>query len=369
MSLGIYLHIPFCKAKCLYCDFNSYANMDSMKERYVQALCKEIRGFHSSCKVDSLYIGGGTPTTLSTKQLASIIHAVNQQFSLTEDCEITVECNPATIGKEGLKTLHGLGVNRLSIGLQSANDAELKSLGRIHTLSDFSDCFADARAAGFANLSLDLMHGLPGQTMEGWMHTLQTAVSFQPEHISCYGLKLEEGTPLYRQNPVLPDEDLAGDFYDACVSFLEEKGYRRYEISNFAKPERESRHNLKYWRCEDFAGFGAGAYSCMQGVRYSNVKDLNDYCERIEQNKDAVIERISLTLEDKMSEFCFLGLRTAEGISYREFQERFGHTLNAVFGDTIKKNLRRGTLLRFNDRLFIPSSYFYVSNSILVDFV
>jgi len=134
MSLGIYLHIPFCKAKCLYCDFNSYANMDSMKERNVQALCKEIRGFHSSCKVDSLYIGGGTPTTLSTKQLASIIHAVNQQFSLTEDCEITVECNPATIGKEGLKTLHGLGVNRLSIGLQSANDAELKSLGRIHTL-------------------------------------------------------------------------------------------------------------------------------------------------------------------------------------------------------------------------------------------
>ncbi len=369
MALGIYIHIPFCKAKCLYCDFNSYANMENMKEPYVQALCREIQRFEAGREVDSLYIGGGTPTTLSIGQLETIIQTVKQHFRLVENCEVTIECNPATMGREGFQALYGLGVNRLSIGLQSANDAELRRLGRIHTLVDFANCFADARAAGFENLSMDLMHGLPGQTMEGWMKTLRVAMEFQPEHISCYGLKLEEGTPLYKQNPSLPDEDLAGDFYDACVSFLEEHGYHRYEISNFAKPEKESRHNLKYWRCEDFVGFGAGAYSCIQGARYSNVREIDAYCKRVEEEQETIFEQSILSREEQMSEFCFLGLRTTKGISVLEFQNRFGVSIEEHFADAIKKNLRRGTLLRVNDRLMIPSKYFYVSNSILVDFV
>ncbi|MBR5151958.1 MAG: oxygen-independent coproporphyrinogen III oxidase [Clostridia bacterium] len=369
MALGIYIHIPFCKSKCLYCDFNSYANQDGLKDRYVQALCKEIQNFPDDCEADTLYIGGGTPTILSKEQLEKILIQVKQKFTLTPDCEITVECNPATMGEDGFRHLRQLGVNRLSIGLQSANEKELKALGRIHTLSDFARCFQEAKTVGFDNLSLDLMHGLPNQTMEDWMHTLETAVAFQPAHISCYGLKLEEGTPLFQQNPPMPDEDLAGDFYEACVSFLKQHGYDQYEISNFAKPGMESRHNIKYWRCHEFAGFGAGAYSCLNHQRYSNGRDLSSYCQSIEQDGSAVEERIPLTIDAEMSEFCFLGLRMVEGISYTEFEERFGVSLENVYGETIKKNLRRETLLRLNDRLVIPSKYLYVSNSILVDFV
>lgn len=369
MSIGIYIHIPFCKAKCLYCDFNSYSGMESWKPKYINELKKEIINIQEECEVDTLYIGGGTPTVLSAENLAEILSVIRENFVLTPHCEISVECNPATMGKEGFTILKQAGFNRLSIGLQSAKDAELRRLGRIHTFKDFSRCFSDARNAGFENISLDLMHGLPGQTLEGWQETMEAALAFQPEHISCYGLKLEEGTPLFLQNPVLPDDDAARELYEACVSYLAAHGYYRYEISNFALPGKESRHNCKYWRCEDFIGFGAGAYSCLHDVRYDNVRDIREYCARLEEGKSVIAERTPLSLEDKMSEFCFLGLRMTEGVSVKEFSQRFGKEIEEVYGDAIKKNLRRGTLLRLEDRLVIPPQWLYVSNSILVDFI
>ncbi len=369
MPIGVYIHIPFCKAKCLYCDFNSYAGMEEMQERYVEALCKEIRVYHGEKSVDSVYIGGGTPTVLPLDLLVKVIDAVKKRFILAENYEMTIECNPATMGKEGFTGLYQAGVNRLSIGLQSAHDSELRALGRIHTLADFAECFYQARACGFSNLSLDLMHGLPGQTMDGWMETLRIATEFQPEHISCYGLKLEEGTPLYRQNPTLPDEDLLADFYEKAINVLAEHGYQRYEISNFAKPGKESRHNLKYWKCKDYIGFGAGAYSCIHGTRYDNEKSIENYCTKIEHGISAMKERQILTKEEQMSEFCFLGLRMVNGISVKEFETRFSGSIIEVYGKEIEKNCRRGTLIQQGDRLFIPPQYLFVSNSILVDFV
>lgn len=369
MSLGIYVHIPFCKAKCLYCDFNSYSGMDAYQEAYLKALQKEIESKKDSRKVDSLYIGGGTPTVLKAESLVQILSILRGNFVFSPDCEITVECNPATMQEEGFRILKEGGFNRLSIGLQSSNDDELRALGRIHSFEEFSICYKEARKAGFENISLDLMYGLPGQTMERWKKSLEDAISFHPEHISCYGLKLEEGTPLFFQNPILPDEDAFAEFYETCVNDLAEQGYERYEISNFSLPGKESRHNCKYWQCNDFIGFGAGAYSCVNDERYANINSIPTYCSYIESGKSVVEEITTLSLKDKMSEFCFLGLRMSNGISQQEFKERFHQSIEDVYGEVLTKNLRRGTLLRLGDRIFIPSQFLYVSNSILVDFI
>ncbi len=369
MAIGIYVHIPFCKAKCLYCDFNSFAGLENLHSLYIQALCKEMENKKCQCEVDSLYIGGGTPTVLNPNDLIQILSCIDKNFLITKDCEITVECNPATIELDGLKKLRAAGVNRLSIGLQSANDKELARLGRIHTFEDFSVCFANARKAGFSNISLDLMYGLPKQEFSGWVDTLDKAVSFHPEHISCYALKLEEGTPLFEQNTILPDDDMVREYYDFCMDYLASKGFWHYEISNFSIPGKESRHNCKYWKCDDFLGFGAGAYSCFQNHRYNNIKDVSVYCEKINHGESIIAEDIFLTPEDRMSEFCFLGLRMNCGISMTEFKQRFDMDIMKVYGDAIRKNLKRGTLRRLDDRLFIPREWLYVSNTILLDFI
>ncbi len=369
MGFGIYVHIPFCKAKCLYCDFNSYAGLEPLHDNYIEAICNEIKLSKNQCEVDTLYIGGGTPTVLNADFLLRIISCIRDNFQITSDCEITVECNPATMDKEGFSKLINAGVNRLSIGLQSAKQSELTRLGRIHTFHDFAICFENARLAGFKNISLDLMYGLPQQTVEGWLETLKTALSFRPEHISCYALKLEEGTPLFIEKPVLPDDDIVRECYDLCIDYLSSQGYRQYEISNFSVPGKESRHNSKYWKCEDFLGFGAGAYSCFNNRRFDNIKDVSEYCARLGCGQSVISEDIPLSFEDRMSEFCFLGLRMNEGISIREFFQRFERDIIDVYGDAIEKNLRRGTLLRFDDRLYIPKEWLYVSNSILIDFI
>ncbi len=369
MSLGIYLHIPFCRQKCLYCDFNSYAGKEDVMDEYCRALSKEIAGFSTQEIIDTVYFGGGTPTAMGAARLGALLNKIKECFSLTGDCEITAECNPGTIDKAGLEDLRKAGFNRLSIGLQSTDDKVLKSLGRIHGFDDFKHCFTNAREVGFENLSLDLMYGLPGQTLEGWMETLTGAVKFSPEHLSCYGLKVEEGTPFAAMNLTLPDDDTVRQMYDAGVDFLEKSGYLRYEISNFAKPGRESRHNIKYWQCDDFAGFGAGAYSCVGERRYDNLRGIEEYCCAVEENRTVILEEIPLTLQDRMSEFCFLGLRMADGIDVRTFQNRFSIKIEEVFGDILCKNLQRGTMLKENDRYRISPAFLYVSNGILADFV
>ncbi len=369
MSLGIYLHIPFCKQKCLYCDFNSYAGKESLMDTYCQALKKEISAYATEEMVDTVYFGGGTPTVLGAERLIKLLRMVRKNVNLTEDCEITVECNPGTIDKEGLLKLYQAGFNRLSIGLQSTEDEMLKSLGRIHTFQDFRNCFRDAREIGFTNLSLDLMYGLPGQSLQEWQNTLQEAISFCPEHLSCYGLKVEEGTPFASMKLSLPDDDAVREMYDTCVDTLQKAGYGRYEISNFAKPGYESRHNLKYWHCDDFIGLGAGAYSCVDGVRYYNISGIPEYCQAIAERKSAVKEEISLSEQELMSEFCFLGLRTAEGIGVEEFKNRFWKELTDVFGKELSLNLDRGTMWFENGRYRIAPDFFFVSNTILADFV
>lgn len=371
MSLGIYIHIPFCRAKCHYCDFNSYAGLWNRQDDYLDALKREIQSFSETvfCEANTVYLGGGTPTALPPITLVQLLDTVRARFSLADDCEVTVECNPATIDEAGLRMLREAGVNRLSIGMQASQDTILRKLGRIHTFKQFDKCFRAARRAGFLNLSLDLMFGLPDQTMEMWRETLEKALIFEPSHISCYSLKVEEGTPFASMDLNLPDDDENRDMYDLCVERLEEAGYLRYEISNFAHPGGESRHNCKYWRCQDYAAFGAGAYSYMNGVRRVNMRSVDDYIQAIKSKENAVEEEEKLTLQEQMSEFFFLGLRMEQGVDLQQFYVRFGVEAGEVFGSVIEKNLRRHSLIQTGSRLYIPPELLYVSNSVLVDFV
>ncbi len=370
MSLGIYIHIPFCASKCNYCDFNSRVAPKSLKDEYIAALCREIENF-AECNdtVDTIYFGGGTPTILETEQLLKVLYTVRTKFNIAEDCEITTECNPATMGYDGFVTLKKAGFNRISMGMQSADDMQLKILGRIHNFNDCRVCVDSARRAGFENISLDLMFGLPDQDAESFARSIEAAVSLGVEHISCYALKIEEGTPFATMDLNIADDDESGEMYDKCVALLKEYGYKRYEISNFAKDGLESRHNCKYWKCDDFVGFGAGAYSCYMGERYSNIYDVGEYIDVATRGKSVIADRTLLDKDDMMSEFVFLGLRMDEGISKTEFKERFGKDIYDVYKEQIDKNIKRGTMVVDGDRFKIPEKYTYVSNSILADFV
>lgn len=369
-TLGLYVHIPFCKAKCGYCDFNSYAGKVEYIQPYFSALLSEVEAVAKKypLPVDTIYFGGGTPTFVEPKLVCDVLDKIKELFEQCSSCEISIECNPGTIEYEGLKKLSEHGFNRLSIGLQSADNRCLKELGRIHTFEDFSKCFENARKAGFENISLDLMYGLPKQTMSDWKNTLKCAVEFGTEHISCYSLKVEEGTPFSKMNLDLPHDDTVADMYETAVEFLRVHGYERYEISNFAKAGCESRHNLKYWKCDDFVGIGAGAFSCADGVRFSNTLDICEYIERV-KNCDAIEERELLSDFDKMSEFVFLGLRLKEGISEKEFENRFKLNIDEVFGEQIEKYRKMGFLIREKGFIRFSDKGFFVSNTILSDFV
>lgn len=367
--LGIYIHIPFCLAKCNYCNFNSYVTSEEEKKKYVKALCREIKNFGKTDTVDTIYFGGGTPTCLEPAYLAEILQTLSDKFNLAENCEITTECNPATVDKIGLKFLRSLGVNRLSIGMQSANAEELKVLGRIHSAKDCALCVKNAKEAGFDNISLDLMLGIPKQSLDSWENSLRMATELEPKHISCYALKVEEGTPFSRMKLDLPDEDETCDMYDMCAEILDKKSFNRYEVSNFAVSGFESRHNAKYWLCDDFVGFGAGAYSCFENRRYSNIANTKKYMEVVNSDLSAECSCEELSIEDRMSEFMFLGLRLAEGVSESRFKERFSVDVFDVFGNALSKNIKRGTIVQENGRLRIPDRYIYVGNSIMVDFV
>ncbi len=370
-NAGLYIHIPFCKSKCLYCDFNSYAKSESLIEPYFSALFEEIKiqstRYHK--KYDTVYFGGGTPTVVDPEFICRMLSALKEHFEISPDAEITAECNPKTIGFDGLLKLKNAGINRLSIGLQSTCDGFLKKLGRIHSFEDFKDCFQNARNAGFQNISLDLMYGLPDMTLSDWEKTIDEAVSFGAEHISCYSLKVEEGTPFWDMDLNLPDDDLVADMYDLAVRKLGDAGYRRYEISNFAKGNKVSKHNEKYWLCDDFLGLGAGAFSCMDGKRFSNALGISEYIKKIEKDKSAEIMCEDLSKFDLMSEFVFLGLRMTGGISENEFSSRFGEKIDEVFGESLEKYTKTGHLIRENGNIRFSNEGFFVSNIILSDFV
>jgi len=368
---GLYVHIPFCKSKCRYCDFNSYAKMDWYISPYFSALFEEIKLMSKRYPqtYDTIYFGGGTPSLIEPSLICRTLTLIRECFHITDNAEITLECNPGTIDFEGLRSLNAAGINRLSIGLQSTCDNFLKTLGRIHTFNDFTECLSSARRAGFQNISVDLMYGLPDMTLCDWESTLRETAEFGVEHISCYSLKIEKGTPFWRMKLNLPDDDSVADMYDLAVSKLKEYGYNRYEISNFSKPGKESRHNLKYWQSHNFLGIGAGAFSCMEGIRFSNVLGISDYIAKIKSGDTAQAKTDVLDKFDLMSEFTFLGLRLADGISETEFESRFNLPIDQVFGEPLKKYTKMGFLIRENGIIRFSDKGFFVSNAILSDFV
>lgn len=323
--LGLYLHIPFCKSKCSYCDFYSLPHCEENMDAYVAALSAhllEVAPRAQAHCVDTVYFGGGTPSYLGEKQLVQLLKLVKKHYTVAKDAEITFEANPDSVGDvKVLKKLRKAGFNRISLGVQASDDALLREIGRIHTWQQVQEAVNAARAAKFENLSLDLIYGLPGQTLAQWKETLAAVVALAPEHLSCYGLKVEEGTPLWtrRDTANLPDDDAQADMYLYAVEYLAEKGYAQYEISNFAKPGYESRHNMKYWTLGEYAGFGPGAHSDLGGVRFAYERDLQGYL----RGELTLSEREEIPPRDRDLEYIMLSLRTVQGIDRRTFEYRY----------------------------------------------
>lgn len=352
-ELSLYIHIPFCVRKCGYCDFLSAPADEKARDRYVQALLMEIERYRETetadRKIKTLYIGGGTPSILSVDQLDRIIQKIKCTFNFYDDIEASMEMNPGTASKEKCRALYQMGINRLSIGLQSTNDKELKTLGRIHSYEDFLNTYAWCREAGFQNINVDLMAALPYQTVESYTTGLRKIIRLAPEHISAYSLILEEGTPFYQKYNSgcypLPDEEQERLMYRETEQILAQAGYVRYEISNYAKKDYACRHNLVYWQGGDYLGLGLGSSSYMDGVRFHNTTDFDTYV-----NQNAYVEdREELSMQAKMEEFMFLGLRVMEGVSGTEFEKRFGKTMEDVYGTVLRKHEEEG-LLRIERR-------------------
>lgn len=367
-SLGLYIHIPFCLKKCNYCDFCSFPDAgDEKMIAYTEELCRRMAEQARRCgshTVDTVYFGGGTPTLLPILCWEKLMSRIRTSYSLSENAEITCECNPATADLSYLSALRKLGIHRLSIGLQSAHARELSLLGRAHSFEDFRVCFNDARKAGFDNISVDLMYGIPEQTVESFARTLDAVTVLAPEHVSAYGLKIEEGTLFAkRRNSLpLPDEDSEWEMYRLCSERLADHGYKKYEISNFAKAGKESRHNLRYWRREDYLGFGVAAHSCFGGERFGNSRDIAAFL----RGEDITSERGTLTRADELYEFIILGMRLAEGISEEEFFRLFGCSFKDFYPKT-DTLIRQGYLKRENGRISFTDRGFFVSNAILSD--
>ena len=371
-TIGVYIHIPFCLRKCLYCDFLSFPAGGEEREEYLKALGKEIRSSGSEHPVDSVFFGGGTPSLLTGEQMGSLIQIIKDKFNITDDCEISLEANPGTLDPEKLKGYHQAGVNRLSIGLQSTRDEELKRIGRIHNWRDFLDSYEAAREEGFRNINIDLMAALPSQTLKDYRSSLERVLELKPEHISSYSLILEEGTPLYERREQLsfPDEDQERSMYALTKELLEQGGYHRYEISNYALPGYECRHNLRYWRRGEYYAFGLGASSFVEGRRRKNTSSMEEYLDTVARSGKAALEEdILLTREDAMAEFMFLGLRCMQGVTSEEFKDRFGVSLKSVYGKVLDRYLASGHLKQEGFRYCLTDSGIDVSNHIFSDFL
>lgn len=345
-QIGLYIHIPFCKQKCSYCDFCSYANKESFIKRYIQCVLKEIIEVGNNNKIDfengkddlflvkTIYIGGGTPSLIDSKYIVQIIEDIKLNFEIDEKAEITIEVNPGTVTLEKLEDYNKVGINRLSIGLQSTHEHLLKEIGRIHTYLDFLDTFRFAREAGFENINVDLMIGLPNQTLEEVKDSIEEIVSMEPEHISVYSLILEENTPLFKkveEGLELPNEDLERKMYWAVKQTLEQNNYIHYEISNFAKKGYESKHNLDCWNQKEYIGFGIAAHSYTNGIRYSNIENLEQYIKNYEEDKteENLVFHEKQDMEAMQKEYMLLGLRKIDGVSIQEFKIKF--VANPVF--------------------------------------
>ena len=368
--LGLYIHIPFCKSKCIYCDFYSLPGAEKQMNRYTAALCRHLEETAPQAAAhlaDTVYFGGGTPSYLGSRRLEKIMKTVRKHYRLAEDAEITLEANPDSIGDwRKIRALRKAGFNRISLGVQSANDAELKLLGRPHTFAQAVDAVGAIRRAGIRNLSLDLIYGLPGQSLPLWQRTLNLAAALEPEHLSCYGLTVEEGTPLWdKQGELdLPDGDAQADMYLWTVERLAQLGYEQYEISNFAKPGFASRHNMKYWTLEEYAGFGPGAHSDLGDMRYAFVRDLDAYCKGVKDGGRLLSESEHIPPRERDLEYLMLGLRTARGIARQEFENRFRLPF-APIQAAMERFQDSGHAVRSGERWRLTPEGFLVSNQII----
>ena len=382
-KLELYVHIPFCARKCEYCDFLSGVAPEGVHRQYTDKLIEEIQlqsARYRDYMVSTIFIGGGTPSILRAEYMEAVMDAIRQGFEVEEDAEITIEVNPGTVDSLKLDAYRRAGINRISLGLQSADNDELKSLGRIHTYEAFLKSYQRVRIAGFTNVNVDLMSALPGQTCASWEKTLKKVLMLKPEHISAYSLIIEEGTPFYtyygpKANPLeynrcpLPDEELERWMYYKTKEILKQHGYERYEISNYAKPGYECRHNIGYWTGVEYLGLGLGSSSYIKGERFCNESDLKTYLDRCSDEENLRQELEILSLQEKMEEFMFLGLRMMDGVSGSEFVGRFGQNMWNVYKDVIEKLAEQGLLEIKSPSIRLTEKGIDVSNYVLSQFL
>ena len=369
-TLGLYVHIPFCKQKCVYCDFYSLPRSEDRMDDYTQALCSHLEHLApqaSGYTIDTIYFGGGTPSYLGAARLTKLLETIRAHYTVAPGSEITFEANPdSACDADALRSLRRCGFNRISLGMQSACDEELRRIGRVHTAAQLTAAVAAAREAGFDNLSLDLIYGLPGQTMARWQENLAAAVALQPEHLSCYGLKVEEGTPLFAtaDSADLPDDEAQADLYLYTVDYLHQCGYEQYEISNFARPGRESRHNLKYWTLGEYLGFGPGAHSDFGGVRFAWERDLEGYIRGVETGQPPQSEHQRIPPGERDEEWIMLGLRTARGLAPAEYEQRFSRSFSC-FLPFLEQCRMSGYSVEETNRWCLTPKGFLLSNQII----
>jgi putative oxygen-independent coproporphyrinogen III oxidase len=367
--LGIYIHIPFCASKCSYCDFYSLSGHDSKMAKYQSALIKHIEEAARQMEpyyIDTVYFGGGTPSFYGAKYICELFNTLKRTAKVLKSAEVTVEMNPDSVSREDLKMLKNEGVNRISLGMQSANDDILRLIGRRHTLRQTETAVKLARNEGFDNISLDLIYGLPSQTKNDWADTLSRAIALQPQHLSCYGLKIEEGTPIckYIGSEILPSDDEQADMYLYMTDILEHYGYPQYEISNFALPGKESRHNLKYWQLDDYMGFGPAAHSFVSGIRYSYVRDLDKYIDGIFEDKDIIDECEKVEKLESAAEYIMLGMRTVRGISKDEYNTVYRSGFDKI-EYLLSEYEKKGWATVRGDRWSFTSTGFLLSNILI----
>ena len=375
-DLGLYIHIPFCVKKCAYCDFLSWSGDKEQRVDYVRALEQEIlsyKNFAEDYQVTTLYFGGGTPSVLEGELLERIMEAIRRTFQIEEKAEVTLEMNPGTALKEKLELYKKLGINRLSMGIQSVKNENLKLLGRIHTYEDFLESYCMAREAGFDNLSGDLISSLPGQTLAEWKEELEILMETPLEHVSVYQLIIEEGTEFYKKygecEELLPDEETSREIYLWTGKYLKSRGFEQYEISNYAREGKQSAHNLRYWERKDYLGLGLGGASMIRNMRMSNTRDWDKYMAYC-RDPGKIQEEVEVLEESgQMEEFMFLGLRKTRGISKKEFRRTFGKDIDLVYEKTLEKYLKNGMLQESGDRIFLSEEGILLSNQVFADFL
>ena len=374
-KISLYIHIPFCAQKCLYCDFPSFARKDHLRKAYIEALNKEIislREKYNNIEINTIFIGGGTPSVLEADELECLLKEV-AKLNMAKDVEYSMECNPGNLTEEKLEVMKKYGVNRISMGLQAKQDNLLKGLGRIHNYKTFKENFLLAKKVGFNNINVDLMFGLPNQRLNEWEETLREIISLEPAHISAYSLIIEEGTAFYNlyenDKLKLPTEEEERKMYHLAKKILEENGFNQYEISNYAKEGKECRHNLAYWNMDNWIGVGSASASYMDGKRIKNISSVEEYINSINEKGEAIEEIINNSKNDNMEEFMFMGLRKINGIDENEFKKRFSMNINDVYGEILNKYIDEGLLIRESGRIFLSEKGIEISNIIMADFL